>query len=503
MEAYSSSGSSKALGQASSYVNAECNTADEANDSTDDIVYDSMNLNETDRTVPKWLATLIDSEYLYKINGSLCLFIPAANGWMPLKSSVALRIIADMTGGTNASVNYSIAAEPALALIKRHMWPTADVDSTFTQGRCRYYFKHCESSNHIMFYPVDNKKANKSIPYRSYCVIPTSIPRAVLKLPADIQYYIAHENTALKWVIDLFGINTLTALWSIGDSLCDFGNKRMFVVYGPGGIGKSAIAKIFKELVGQTYDGQNNLIIESPKTFSKQDISPQVLLGCASARMVFFSDFEVKPGEDFNMRTIKSLTGGDMAQDVAVSVTVMGTTNRLPTNNVAALHLTADRIRRTVIIPTVSKRNMADVSTLPIDVVSLNQLAYVSMVTRIKYDKPPLTVSALLYTLFLGRITEALQIVCEDRDASRMECVSGTVLLRWYFGIDMTDMDGSLCRVGSDCTINAWGGHYIARIKPRVGVNLMSVGPTTDESIRRQDSRWSALKVRRPAMWSV
>ena len=125
-------------------------------------------------SVPKWLSTLINDEHIYKINGSLCLFIAAANGWMPLKSSVALRVIADMTGGTSASVNYGVAAEPHLTLIKRHVWPTAIVDSTFTQGRCRYYFRYHESSNHIVFYPVNNNKTNRSIPYSSYCVIPTS-----------------------------------------------------------------------------------------------------------------------------------------------------------------------------------------------------------------------------------------------------------------------------------------------------------------------------------------
>ena len=48
----------------------------------------------------------------------------------------------------------------------------------------------------------------------------------------------------------------------------------MFIIYGPGGIGKSAIVNIFREIVGQTYDLQNNLIVEDSKSF-KQNITPQ------------------------------------------------------------------------------------------------------------------------------------------------------------------------------------------------------------------------------------
>ena len=61
-----------------------------------------------------------------------------------------------------------------------------------------------------------------------------------------------------------------------------------------------------------------------------------------------------------------------------------------------------------IILPTVTKRHTPDVSMLPIDAHSINKLAYAAMAVRINYDKPPLSTSALLYTLFLSKASEAV-----------------------------------------------------------------------------------------------
>ena len=63
----------------------------------------------------------------------------------------------------------------------------------------------------------------------------------------EISWCKVKDRTALRWMCDLFQGNIMTMLWAVGDALADFGNKRMFVIYGPGGLGKSAIVKIIKE----------------------------------------------------------------------------------------------------------------------------------------------------------------------------------------------------------------------------------------------------------------
>ena len=203
---------------------------------------------------------------------------------------------------------------------------------------------------------------------------------------------------------DLFGINTLTALWCLGESLADFCNNRMFILYGSGGIGKSVIVKIFKEVAGQkTHDLKNKYIIKDSRS-SIDHITSKCLLESASSRMVFFPDFEAKSDQELNTRTVKALTGDDMQDNVAISVTVIG-----------------------------------------------------------------------LYTLFLRRLREVVRLVCLDDKASKMDCVSATMILCWYFGIGVDDMSKSLFRVGSDCAVYAWGKNYIASIAPRVNTDLHRV----------------------------
>jgi hypothetical protein len=81
------------------------NTTNDQEDQGPDVVYDTADMQDDDQFAPPWVKRLMELRVICRINSSLCMYLPAANGWMPLKSSVALRYIADITGGANASVN--------------------------------------------------------------------------------------------------------------------------------------------------------------------------------------------------------------------------------------------------------------------------------------------------------------------------------------------------------------------------------------------------------------
>jgi phage/plasmid-associated DNA primase len=44
---------------------------------------------------------------------------------------------------------------------------------------------------------------------------------------------------AMGWLHGVFGDNITSLLWALGDMLYDSSNKRLFILYGPGGVGKS------------------------------------------------------------------------------------------------------------------------------------------------------------------------------------------------------------------------------------------------------------------------
>ena len=51
-----------------------------------------------------------------------------------------------------------------------------------------------------------------------------------------------------KWIHDVFGESTITILWLTGDIMADFGNKRFFILYGPGNVGKSSVLSIICQI---------------------------------------------------------------------------------------------------------------------------------------------------------------------------------------------------------------------------------------------------------------
>lgn len=209
----------------------------------------------------------------------------------------------------------------------------------------------------------------------------------------------------------------------------------------------------------------------------KRHLDRATLLKAASARIVLASDIEVDTGYELNIQTIKALTGGDKTDGVAVSTTILSAMNRLPHYNDMASYVKADRVRRVVVLPTVLKRTTSDIDSAPIDNTNLTMLLTLGILMRIRHSMPPLTTNALLQTLFHNRVKEALDIVRENRNATRFECVVGTMLLCWKFGIATTDLDNALQRVGTDCCIQAYGCNYIARLSPIYGAFLEGPQP--------------------------
>ena len=138
-----------------------------------------------------------------------------------------------------------------------------------------------------------------------------------------------------------------------------------------------------------------------------------------------------------------------------------------------ARNVKSDRICRLEVVPTVKRRDTRDSHYLPVDRDCLDKLGHAAIITRIRFDKPPLSTHTLLLTLFLFQCPAALNVVQIRPGATRMEFVSATMFLCIVFGIDLGDMHNCLSRIGSNCTILAWGRCYIANIAPINGAPLI------------------------------
>ena len=81
-------------------------------------------------------------------------------------------------------------------------------------------------------------------------------------------------NGAVRWMNDVFDRKDIYAiLWMLGDMYADFGNKRMFILYGPGGIGKSSVVNIIGTAIGGSITKlQADTILINPSSFSTRNL---------------------------------------------------------------------------------------------------------------------------------------------------------------------------------------------------------------------------------------
>jgi hypothetical protein len=78
---------------------------------------------------------------------------------------------------------------------------------------------------------LDENSSNEDLLYSakySYCICPLRFLRVMtsINIPKTIRFH--SKGYLVKWIHDVFGDDTETILWIIGDMLADFGNKRFF-----------------------------------------------------------------------------------------------------------------------------------------------------------------------------------------------------------------------------------------------------------------------------------
>ena len=252
-----------------------------------------------------WLQQICNKDEIARINGSLCIYIKESNGWMPMRSSVGLEYIARVSVKF-APVNYEKAVEPIVQTIERNAWPDVYTGPTFTQKAARYTFGLNRDDMAIYFTAVGDGVLPMS--KSSYCCIPVNSGMVLKKLPLYFNVPRPPARSALQWITEVFQDNTNAVLWLLGDTIADFGNKRMFIFKGPGGVGKSAIINIITAAMGNTVCNIDpTLTVHNTKLHIKRHLDRATLLKAASARIVLAFSTLVLDGVIHEGRNIMSL----------------------------------------------------------------------------------------------------------------------------------------------------------------------------------------------------
>ena len=94
------------------------------------------------------------------------------------------------------------------------------------------------------------------------------------------------------------------------------------------------------------------------------------------------------------------------------STTLIMYANILPEYDMMSTCTRPDVTRRLIVLPSIRERTNASLRTVPTDEYSLRGLRTAAIRIRACYDmKPPMTVTAVLHTLFSGNIAYALNII--------------------------------------------------------------------------------------------
>lgn len=432
---------------------------------------------------------LLKGNNLVSIDSVKHIYVNEDMGWVPITSSVAAKKIVSMLK-IHAPVNFVLATKPIVDSLTHCIAPTVVLGCTFCIGkvRCQFYYDRTENSNRLskmILFPARPLNLVEELPHPllestarwSYCVCPTtvqclfssiSIPRV---LPSGQNRYL------YSWIYSVFGEQTESILWLIGDILADFGNKRIFMLYGPGGVGKTTVVNIISSLSSATVVQIPGRLMaknsSAPRNYGNS-LTPELKSDLASTRLAVIGDVEVtSDDEHLNIQTVKEITGGDIGVHGKISVTGIMSANRLFNYKYMSDYTLPDRTRRLVVIPTVDKRTSKNKHFSEPSLDDKIHVLSLSIAIRSKYDmKPPLTTPSLLMTLFQAKFKEALSIVTVDYSSSSMENYIATRVLCYKFNINEEDMQNCLSSVGSNCCTLFCGLHLIANITTKHGVKL-------------------------------
>ena len=342
------------------------------------------------------------------IRGIAHMCISASMGWVPVESECGLKSITDALN-LHAPVNYATAARPIAANIRRQRWASRTHVDTVTMGKIRYKWTTSRSSNGMVWATFDEACESGEQPsaITTRCVSPVPIPFALTRVLLPYRMESCRQLGPVRWIRDVFGVNYTTILWLIGDIMSDQGQLRLWILHGPGGVGKSTVVSLIVRLLG---DGvytiaPQKLLLDGHGTSRAQQLQQADMLGMASCRVVVANDVHVDNNvnsQRLNDQSIKCITGGDSMYNVRVECNVLACMNTLVTNTSPGTYVKPESLRRVMVVPTVNERTTTDRTSIPTSEDDVKELLAGSVATRLYYEKPPMEINALIATIFQG-----------------------------------------------------------------------------------------------------
>jgi hypothetical protein len=295
---------------------------------------------------------------------------------------------------------------------------------TFTQGTMRYAFKyHVDHKARAIVQlapavPInvkelvrDNILVNQSA-RGTFCVGPTAIRQHVSRILVPVVQDYKRAGGLIKWIYEVFGDQTTTILWCIGDMLADFGEKQMMIFFGPGEIGKTTVANLMTDIVScSVCNILGRYFVIQPRQLRNygNTINDQMKGEMANSRVVLAGDVEARSSKDkVNMQTVKDIVSGEKGKHGALTVSIIMSINDLFTYEHISDWIRSHCVRRVIVVPTVRERKTKSAHYSVPSEQERTCLASYSITIRCMHgDRPPLTRISVLMMFFMSKYISA------------------------------------------------------------------------------------------------
>lgn len=372
---------------------------------------------------------LTDGEIAIYSNGAY-VFVNSVGYWVYMRSSVALRHIADKLGLEKVTVNFAVATMPYVVYAESVAKSCAQIPPSVCYSTWRLRVSMRGST--MIFEPISSlvqyaRGFPASLRITGLCVCPIQIRTIPTRLD---RYEISRAEQVLGNVLTPPQLRVL--MWVIGNGLVDpVDRPRVVYLYGGGGDGKSVtINTLIANLRG--------CISPLSKDYAGREIpmSEDDLDRALSSRFVTYGDVSLKDNK-INSAFWKLITGGDTIQTSTGQGRILCTAI-MASNNIwypGSAMLRTWFTRRTVALV----MNSPPLGCAPPPVDYNDEDVYWFTINcireRLRSDTMPVTLEMAFITIFGRKVAVATRSIIITQSTSPFGCMAGTHAVSLASGI--------------------------------------------------------------------
>ena len=226
--------------------------------------------------------------------------------------------------------------------------------------------------------------------------------------------------------------------------LLDQGQRRLWTLYGPGGVGRSRIVSMILRLLGNAACSIQSLqLITTTQTARYTHLTTQQMLASSISghRGVLANGVNLDPHNDqerLNIQLMKALVGGESSiNETQLQCNVIACMATLVANRDPHTFTKPEHPRRIVVILTVSEHSTSTdcTSSVPTSPDNMRELVHAALATRLHCVTLPMEIDALISTIFQRRYNIVWKLIRYNESVSMCDAIYTNSMLYAKYGI--------------------------------------------------------------------